>query len=121
MRPEFEEAIGAADLPEKTREQLRTYLADREVTKEEFNTILDRVIREYMNTRIEACEAVGVIAAQSIGEPGTQMTMRTFPLRGSGGDQRHPRSPSSHRDHGRKERTEHPHNDDISRGRVCNR
>ena len=24
-------------------------------------------------------EAVGVIAAQSIGEPGTQLTMRTFP------------------------------------------
>ena len=34
---------------------------------------------EYQSTtRIEACEAVGVIAAQSIGEPGTQMTMRTF-------------------------------------------
>jgi len=78
MRPEFEEAIRAADLPEKTREQLRTYLADREITSEQFNTILDRVIREYQNTRIEACEAVGIIAAQSIGEPGTQMTMRTF-------------------------------------------
>ena len=25
-------------------------------------------------------EAVGVIAAQSIGEPGTQLTMRTFPV-----------------------------------------
>jgi DNA-directed RNA polymerase beta' subunit len=24
-------------------------------------------------------EAVGIIAAQSIGEPGTQLTMRTFP------------------------------------------
>nr|WP_215216183.1 hypothetical protein [Entomoplasma sp. MP1] len=28
-------------------------------------------------------EPVGVIAAQSIGEPGTQLTMRTFPYRGS--------------------------------------
>jgi len=27
---------------------------------------------------IELGEAVGVIAAQSIGEPGTQLTMRTF-------------------------------------------
>jgi DNA-directed RNA polymerase subunit A" len=27
---------------------------------------------------VEPCEAVGVISAQSIGEPGTQMTMRTF-------------------------------------------
>ena len=30
------------------------------------------------NTAIEVGEAVGVIAAQSIGEPGTQLTMRTF-------------------------------------------
>ena len=30
------------------------------------------------NTPVEVGEAVGVIAAQSIGEPGTQLTMRTF-------------------------------------------
>jgi len=29
-------------------------------------------------THVELGEAVGVIAAQSIGEPGTQLTMRTF-------------------------------------------
>ena len=28
-------------------------------------------------------EAVGIIAAQSIGEPGTQLTMRTFHLGGT--------------------------------------
>ena len=28
-------------------------------------------------------EAVGVIAAQSIGEPGTQLTMRTFHIGGT--------------------------------------
>lgn len=30
------------------------------------------------NTRVSVGEAVGIIAAQSIGEPGTQLTMRTF-------------------------------------------
>jgi len=78
MRPEFVEAIESADLPVKTKQQLQTFLENREITKEQFTTILDRVINEYLNTRIEACEAVGIIAAQSIGEPGTQMTMRTF-------------------------------------------
>src|SRR5213075_235357 len=29
------------------------------------------------------CEAIGVIAAQSIGEPGTQLTMRTFHIGGA--------------------------------------
>src|SRR3546814_17780574 len=31
-------------------------------------------------TPVTIGEAVGVIAAQSIGEPGTQLTMRTFPI-----------------------------------------
>ena len=34
---------------------------------------------------IELGEAVGVIAAQSIGEPGTQLTMRTFHTGGIAG------------------------------------
>ena len=33
---------------------------------------------QYKQNRVDATEAVGVVAAQSIGEPGTQMTMRTF-------------------------------------------
>ena len=32
---------------------------------------------------VELGEAVGVIAAQSIGEPGTQLTMRTFHIGGT--------------------------------------
>jgi DNA-directed RNA polymerase subunit beta' len=41
-------------------------------------------------TRVNSGEAVGVIAAQSIGEPGTQLTMRTFHIGGAvqhGGEQ----------------------------------
>jgi DNA-directed RNA polymerase subunit A" len=70
--------INTADLPEKTKQDLRTYLSGRAVSEELFSTILEQVKHEYMKTRIEPCEAVGIIAAQSIGEPGTQMTMRTF-------------------------------------------
>ncbi|AIG63632.1 DNA-directed RNA polymerase subunit beta' [Corynebacterium atypicum] len=35
---------------------------------------------------VEIGEAVGIVAAQSIGEPGTQLTMRTFHQGGVGGD-----------------------------------
>jgi len=74
----FDKKIEAAALPQKTKDQMRKYLGDKEITDAQFKEILDRVNKEYQSTRIEPCEAVGVIAAQSIGEPGTQMTMRTF-------------------------------------------
>jgi DNA-directed RNA polymerase subunit A" len=78
MLPEFEKKIEASVLPVKTKDQIRKYLEGKGITKAQFDTILNRVVTEYRNTRIEACEAVGIVAAQSIGEPGTQMTMRTF-------------------------------------------
>ena len=38
-------------------------------------------------SKVNIGEAVGIIAAQSIGEPGTQLTMRTFHMGGvAGGD-----------------------------------
>jgi len=74
----YQKKIDGADLPQKTKDQLRTFLEEKDITDGQFKEILDRVVKEYQSTRIEACEAVGVIAAQSIGEPGTQMTMRTF-------------------------------------------
>ena len=36
--------------------------------------------------KVNIGEAVGIIAAQSIGEPGTQLTMRTFHTGGAAGD-----------------------------------
>ncbi|RQD84148.1 MAG: DNA-directed RNA polymerase subunit A'' [Methanocalculus sp. MSAO_Arc2] len=75
--------INDAHLPVKTHDQLISLLLKKEekgspVTDEQFEEILKKIIQEYGLTRIEPCEAVGIIAAQSIGEPGTQMTMRTF-------------------------------------------
>ena len=35
---------------------------------------------------VDVGEAVGIVAAQSIGEPGTQLTMRTFHTGGVAGD-----------------------------------
>ena len=48
------------------------------VSKEEMDEIIERVLVGYKLSQIEPCDAAGVVAAQSIGEPGTQMTMRTF-------------------------------------------
>jgi len=78
LQDKFEKKIEAADLPKKTKDQLHKFLDNKVISDSQFTQILERVLKEYLSTRIEACEAVGVIAAQSIGEPGTQMTMRTF-------------------------------------------
>jgi DNA-directed RNA polymerase subunit A" len=40
--------------------------------------IVEKVYKEYKRNRIDPTEACGMVSAQSIGEPGTQMTMRTF-------------------------------------------
>ncbi len=40
--------------------------------------ILSRALNEYNRNIIDPSEACGIVGAQSIGEPGTQMTMRTF-------------------------------------------
>jgi DNA-directed RNA polymerase subunit A" len=78
LADKYDKKVEAAALPQKTKDQLRKFLGEKEITDTQFKHILDRVLAEFKSTRIEACEAVGVIAAQSIGEPGTQMTMRTF-------------------------------------------
>jgi DNA-directed RNA polymerase subunit A" len=78
LADKYDKKVEAAALPQKTKDQLRKFLGEKEITDTQFKHILERVLAEFKSTRIEACEAVGVIAAQSIGEPGTQMTMRTF-------------------------------------------
>jgi len=40
--------------------------------------IVAKALEEYAKNLIDPTEACGIIGAQSIGEPGTQMTMRTF-------------------------------------------
>lgn len=52
--------------------------SDIDLTKEEIDKILNLAIDEYERELVNSGESVGVVAAQSIGEPGTQMTLRTF-------------------------------------------
>jgi len=42
----------------------------------------EKLLEEYESSRIEAGEAVGLVGAESIGEPGTQMTLNTFHFAG---------------------------------------
>ncbi len=74
----IEEAVSALPLPPNIIDNLKRELMERKVTKKNMDEIIERVLSGYENTKIQAGEAAGVVSAQSIGEPGTQMTMRTF-------------------------------------------
>ncbi len=65
-------------LPPKVLDELEEKVTDIGLTKKEFDEICDNVIDSYERALVEPGEAVGTVAAQSIGEPGTQMTLRTF-------------------------------------------
>ena len=49
-----------------------------QLNKKTVRKILDSVEDAYLRSLVEPGEAIGTVAAQSIGEPGTQMTLKTF-------------------------------------------
>jgi DNA-directed RNA polymerase subunit A" len=65
-------------MPKKLIEELRNKLVKIDANEEKLKEIIEKTYREYINALIEPGEAVGTVSAQSIGEPGTQMTLRTF-------------------------------------------
>jgi len=74
----IEEMTRNLQLPKNILDTLHKELEENKVTKKQLEEIIKRVVEGYEYACIEACEAAGVVSAQSIGEPGTQMTMRTF-------------------------------------------
>ena len=70
--------IRSLQLPLKICETLISGLENRELTEEELEKIIELTLKRYKQSSIPPYEAAGVVSAQSIGEPGTQMTMRTF-------------------------------------------
>lgn len=72
----------APHLPEKTKEELYEklvkYNEKYKLKKKEVEAIIEEVVKEYENAVVEPGEAIGTVAAQSIGEPSTQMTLNTF-------------------------------------------
>jgi len=71
-------AVNSTDLSEQMRKTLIESCISTEVTKVELEEVVREAMQAYEYAMIEPCDAAGVVAAQSIGEPGTQMTMRTF-------------------------------------------
>lgn len=75
---DLKEKIYSLELPLNIKDELFGELSKLDLPDEQVTEILQKTIDVYKRTKVAPCEAVGTIAAQSIGEPGTQMTMRTF-------------------------------------------
>lgn len=77
MTDEYETRI-----PLKLLEELNKEAVEAKLNKAQLKRALDRLAQEYENAKINPGESVGIITAESFGEPGTQMTLNTFHFSG---------------------------------------
>jgi len=75
---DIEAVVEDADLPRRLKNDVYSTVLERDVTVEEADQIAKAVEARYQETRVDPLDPVGTVSAQSIGEPGTQMTMNTF-------------------------------------------
>ena len=66
------------DFPESYIDDLSKAYVGKDLSDDELKELIRKLKQAYDRAHVEAGEAVGTVAAQSVGEPGTQMTMRTF-------------------------------------------
>lgn len=65
-------------LPRVVVHEIAARLDGADIPNKLVDKILDLACRRFESHAVDPNESVGILAAQSIGEPGTQMTMRTF-------------------------------------------
>jgi DNA-directed RNA polymerase subunit A" len=65
-------------MPETLTNDLASRLKSVSATPSEATKVIREVVDRFRRAQVDAHESVGILAAQSIGEPGTQMTLRTF-------------------------------------------
>jgi DNA-directed RNA polymerase subunit A' len=62
----------------KLKSNIESVLMQNKLSKQGIEKVIKKIIDLTERAMVEPGEAVGVVTAQSIGEPGTQMTLRTF-------------------------------------------
>ena len=71
----------ADKLPKKLIDEINEHLP-KGASQAKIRKVFEAVQKEYESAKISPGECVGLIAAESIGEPGTQMTLNTFHFAG---------------------------------------
>jgi len=71
----------ADKLPQLILDEI-TELVPANIAKEKLKKVLEEVQALYLKAQVNPGECVGLVSAESIGEPGTQMTLNTFHFAG---------------------------------------
>lgn len=69
-------------VPRKIFEKLKEELEENKLTNEALQKVVDKLVEKYSFAKISPGESIGIVTAESFGEPGTQMTLRTFHFAG---------------------------------------
>ncbi|KAF3042772.1 hypothetical protein E8E11_000297 [Didymella keratinophila] len=72
-------------LPDEVAEKYSLADGIAKISQSALDTFIDLCLTKYHRSRVQPGHAVGAIGAQSIGEPGTQMTLKTFHFAGVAG------------------------------------
>lgn len=75
---DIEAVVEDTDLPRRLKDRVYEAVEARGASTEQADEIVRAVESRYLDTRVDPLDPVGTVSAQSIGEPGTQMTMNTF-------------------------------------------
>ena len=69
------------------QEEIAAYFEKHKIPEGEQKKMLEKIMAAFKKQRYDPEEAIGVVGAQSLSEPATQMTMRTYHFAGSAGIQ----------------------------------
>ncbi len=75
---DYDSILKEYPFPPAVKEEIKAELEKHGLKKTDAKKVVERCFQAYLANLMEPGEAAGIVAAQSIGEPGTQMTMRTF-------------------------------------------
>ena len=69
-------------IPAKLLDDIKEEASQAKLTNKQLKVVLEKVKEEYEEAKISPGEAIGVITAESFGEPSTQMTLNVFHFAG---------------------------------------
>jgi DNA-directed RNA polymerase subunit A" len=72
---DIETLVEDTALPRRLKDDVYSTLEDRDVTAEEAADVIEATVSRYEDVRVDPLDPVGTVSAQSIGEPGTQMSV----------------------------------------------